>query len=67
MKLKVIKPFTDKFDHRTEYKAGSVLEFDDELRCADLIRRGLCKSVKEPEKSARREAAANEDNHQNDA
>lgn len=42
MKLKIICPFTDKFDHVTAYKAGDVLTTEDIDRVNDLVARGLC-------------------------
>lgn len=54
MKLKVLKEFRDKFDGVTIYKAGTTVEFDDEVRCQDLVERGLCEVVKEPSKKAKK-------------
>ena len=50
MKLKVLKEFRDKFDGVTIYKAGTTVEFDDEVRCQNLVERGLCEVVKGPSK-----------------
>ena len=54
MKLIVKSIFIDKNDHTTMYQVGTVLDLNDEERCADLIKRGLCEEVKaskEPDKS----------------
>ena len=54
MKLIVKSTFIDKNDHTTMYRVGTVLDLNDEERCADLIKRGLCEEVKaskEPDKS----------------
>ena len=50
MKLKVLKEFRDKFDGVTIYKAGTTVEFDDKVRCQNLVERGLCEVVKGPSK-----------------
>ena len=42
MKLKVLKPFTDRFDKHVKYKIGDTLHSDDRERIANLIARGLC-------------------------
>lgn len=44
-KVEVLFDFYDKFHTSTRYKAGDVVEFDDE-RAADVIARGLAKAVK---------------------
>ena len=52
MKLIVKSTFIDKNDHTTMYRVGTVLDLNDEERCADLIKRGLCEvapKVEEPE------------------
>ena len=52
MKLIVKSTFIDKNDHTTMYQVGTVLDLNDEERCADLIKRGLCEvapKVEEPE------------------
>lgn len=55
-KLKVLKPFRDKEDHKTWYKPGQVINITDEERSKDLVKRGLCAvakgkaSDKKPEK-----------------
>lgn len=52
MKLKVVKPFLDKNDHKTKYAPGAVLTMDDAERIEDLLDRGLCVvvSIKSDEK-----------------
>ena len=41
-KLKVLKPFRDKKDHKTWYKPGQTVNISDEERINDLVTRGLC-------------------------
>lgn len=41
-KLKVLKPFRDKKDHKTWYKPGQTINISDEARINDLVMRGLC-------------------------
>ena len=48
MKVRVIKPFLDKIDHKTAYAAGAVLDWDDNARIADCEKRGLIEVIKEP-------------------
>ena len=43
MKVVVLKRFRDKFDGKTRYQPGEVVEFADE-RAKDLIERGLAKA-----------------------
>lgn len=45
MKLKVLVPFRDKIDHKTQYRPSDTLSTDDVSRANDLIRRGLCELV----------------------
>ena len=40
VKIKVLKPFWDKFDHKTHYTEGMEVEFEYE-RAMDVIDRGL--------------------------
>lgn len=40
VKVKVLKPFRDKFDHKTRYETGTEVEFDSE-RAQDVVSRGL--------------------------
>ena len=51
MKLKVLRLFRDKFDPKKSYQPGTEVNFDDEARCNDLIRRGLCEAVNDPKKA----------------
>lgn len=44
-KLKVLKPFRDKLDHKTSYPNGSILETNDPDRVNDLVKRGLAEVV----------------------
>ena len=46
MKLIVKKVFRDKFS-KAIYKIGDAVEFSDDNRINDLIRRGLCEEIKE--------------------
>ena len=50
MKLKVLRLFRDKFDPKKSYQPGTEVNFDDEARCNDLFRRGLCEAVNDPSK-----------------
>ncbi len=45
LKLKVERPFTDKFDHKTRYAAGDELVTSDIDRVNDLLARGRCSVV----------------------
>lgn len=45
-KLRVKKPFVDKYDSRVSYRPGQVITIDDPEREKDLISRGLCAAVK---------------------
>lgn len=45
-RLRVKKPFVDKFDNKVAYKPGQVITIDDPDREKDLISRGLCSAVK---------------------
>ena len=45
MKLRVIKTFRDKTDHKTLYEAGKQIEIGDEQRAHDIIDRGLAVEV----------------------
>lgn len=45
-KLKVLKPFRDKIDHKSWRKPGQELNITDEARCKNLVDRGLCEVVK---------------------
>lgn len=45
-KLKVKKAFVDKYDHKTVYRPGQVISIDDPEREKDLLKRGLCTTVK---------------------
>lgn len=56
MKLIVKSTFIDKNDHTTMYRVGTVLDLNDEERCADLIKRGLCEEVKASKESDKSEA-----------
>lgn len=47
MKVKVIKPFTDKLDHKTAYTVGTELDWNDEARITDCVNRGLIKILPE--------------------
>ena len=57
MKLIVKSIFIDKNDHTTMYQVGTVLDLNDEERCADLIKRGLCEEVKASKESGKSEEA----------
>ena len=57
MKLIVKSTFIDKNDHTTMYRVGTVLDLNDEERCADLIKRGLCEEVKASKESGKSEEA----------
>lgn len=57
MKLIVKSTFIDKNDHTTMYRVGTVLDLNDEERCADLIKRGLCEEVKASKESDKSEEA----------
>lgn len=46
MKVKVLKPFADKFTKKM-YNAGQVLDFEAD-RAADLVKRELAEAVEEP-------------------
>lgn len=52
MKVKVIKTFRDKHDHKTEYGKGTILEVQDGERARSLIDRGLAKEFKGNQKAA---------------
>lgn len=54
MKLRVLKPFRDKFDHSVRYKPGAILDIEDEARAKDIIARGLGKAVTERKQSSAR-------------
>lgn len=45
VKLKVLKPFRDKLDHKTSYPTGSTLETSDPARINDLVKRELAEVV----------------------
>lgn len=45
MKLKVIKAFLDKTDHKTLYEAGKRIEINDKQRAREIIARGLAVEV----------------------
>lgn len=45
-RLRVKKPFVDKYDHKVAYKPGQLITIDDPDREKDLISRGLCAAVK---------------------
>lgn len=45
-KLKVLKTFRDKVDHKTWYKTGQEINIADAERSEDLVTRGLCVEVK---------------------
>lgn len=47
MKLKVVKQFKDKNDHKTIYQVGDVIDFKGSERIANLIKRDLCIPVDE--------------------
>lgn len=47
MRLTVLKPFVDKYDHVTEYQPGTTLDIEDKGRVDDLIARGLCAEAQE--------------------
>lgn len=44
IKIKVLKPFRDKFDKKVRYEAGTELEFDPE-RAEDVVSRELAEYV----------------------
>lgn len=48
MKLKVIKPFVDKYDHKNGFKVGDVVEWTDKERIADCINRNLVEEIPAP-------------------
>lgn len=48
-----LEPFQDKFDHKTQYPAGTELQVDEE-RAKDLVGRGLAK-LKEADQKAPKE------------
>lgn len=50
MKVKVLKPFMDKFDHSVSYDVGTELDWNDEARIADCEERGLIEVIPEVEK-----------------
>lgn len=45
-KLKVLKPFRDKEDHKTWHKPGQMINITDEARSKELVKRGLCAVAK---------------------
>ncbi len=45
MKLKVVNKFRDKYDERTLYPEGAIIDIEDEARVEDLLSRGLCEKV----------------------
>lgn len=45
-RLRVKKPFVDKYDHKVAYKPGQVITIEDPEREKDLVERGLCTVVK---------------------
>ena len=47
MKLKVVKQFKDKNDHKTIYQVGDVIDIKGGERIANLIKRDLCVPVDE--------------------
>lgn len=51
MKLIVKNTFRDKNDHVTVYQPGTMLEIAEEARVANLVERGLCEKVENPEET----------------
>ena len=47
MKLKVVKQFKDKNDHKTIYQVGDVIDIKGGERIANLIKRDLCVPIDE--------------------
>ena len=47
MKLKVVKQFKDKNDHKTIYQVGDVINIKEIERVTNLIKRDLCVPVDE--------------------
>lgn len=56
MKLKVVQQFRDKFDERTLYPEGAIIDIADAARVEDLINRGLCE--KAPAKTASKKSGS---------
>ena len=52
MKLKVVKQFKDKNDHKTIYQVGDVINIKEVERVTNLIKRDLCIPVEDEEKEA---------------
>ena len=50
----VIKRFHDKYDAKTRYEVGTNLDWTDEERIADCVKRGLIKEVEAPKKAPTR-------------
>lgn len=57
MKIVVVNTFVDKFDSKTEYKPGQILEWDDKARVEDCISRGLVKAVEDKAEKAEKPKA----------
>ena len=51
MKIKVLKPFRDKFERSIRHEPGTVIDIDDKERADDIISRGLGKAMKKPKKT----------------
>lgn len=63
MKLKVVKQFKDKNDHKTIYQVGDVIDIKEMERVTNLIKRDLCVPIAEeyePTASAQSVTAAEE-------
>lgn len=58
MKVEILHKFRDKDHFETIYQAGTIKDFDND-RATDLIRRGLVKSLEEPEQNPVEESDAN--------
>ena len=52
MKLKVVKQFKDKNDHKTIYQVGDVINIKEVERVTNLIKRDLCIPIEDEEKEA---------------
>lgn len=53
MKCIVTAPFEDKYDRSYEYKVGQTIDWSDQERINDCVKRGLIKIVPEEEKPKR--------------
>lgn len=45
MKCKVTAPFVDKFDKSVAYAVGDTVDWDDQERIADCVKRGLIEVI----------------------